>query len=439
MPASARTRESYRRARGAIAFGLGLAVLLAAMPAAAASNAETLAVSVRPEPVGVAMAISARVPFRFTLRQLQAPDRLVVDLAGLDGVAPGGTQEVNLPPVRAIRLARGSGFTQVVVDLMEPVFADVAVGADSRILTLCLVGTGSGAGRGPTAPALPTEVVRLQYVKPREVAAHLQTLLPGLTARPDETIGGVLLTGPPDLVAQAKQIVAALDVPPGHAPSTDVVPLKAAKADTLAPVLAAIFPQAQIRGEPRLNAIVLTAPQAVVARVKAVIAALDVPAATPAGPTTEVVQVRHIDPTRLASLVAGALPQAQIRVDPATRTLAITAAPPVLAQAKTLVQQLDVPSPTDPVSEVVRVRGDPEALARAVSQALPAVISTPERGVNAVILRGPRAEVERAKAMLASLEAQPGPSFGADAGRGDSAEVHDAERVRHRAGYEPVG
>jgi type II secretory pathway component GspD/PulD (secretin) len=381
----------------------------------------------------VQVVITATSPFSFTLRRLSAPERLVVDLRGIEVSALNGAQEVNLPPVRVVRLARGSGFVQVVIELAEPVLADISLAPDARTLTLRLERTGTvstvaapapppsvvpGAvtPRGPPpatasptlASTLPTDVIRLRHLKARDVAAHLQTLLPGLVARVDEGTNSLLLTGTPEMLAQAKHLVAALDTPPLTTPVTDVIALKVLKSEVLAPILATMFPQAQVRAEPRLNAIVLTATPALLDRVKAVITALDVPQATPAGPATEIFTLQHADPAQVASLLAGAVPQAQIRVDPATRTLTITAPPAAITQVKTLLQQFDAPSPTAPASEIVRVRsGDPDAVARALRQAFPTLTVTADRGLGAVILQGPRADVERAKAMLAALETQP--------------------------------
>lgn len=146
-----------------------------------------------------------------------------------------------------------------------------------------------------------------------------------------------------------------------------------------------IFPGTQVRAEGRLNAVVLVAPPALLARVKAVIAALDTPPAAPAGPATEVVALRHADPVQIATLLAGVLPQVRVRVDPATRSLTLTGPPAVLAQAKAMLLSLDAPSPTAPTSEIVRVRaGDPEALARALRQAVPGLTVTPDRALSAL-------------------------------------------------------
>jgi hypothetical protein len=71
-----------------------------------------------------------------------------------------------------------SGAVQVVIDLTEPVLVDLSTTTDGRSLTVTL--RSAGGSRGGPAPALPTDVLRLQYLKPRDVVAHLQGLLPGV-------------------------------------------------------------------------------------------------------------------------------------------------------------------------------------------------------------------------------------------------------------------
>ncbi len=416
------TRGATMRLLRPIAAVTAAGILLGLLPQAGLAGPATVTVAVRPGAADVQILLSASAPFRFVLRQLGPPDRLVIDLLGLDAVVAPGAQEVNLAPVRAVRLARGSGFVQVVVDLTEPVLTGVSAGADGRSLTLRLA-----PARGPTAQgirsatpttiaapppgALPTEVIRLQHLKPREVAAHLQALLPWLVVRPDEATGSLLLAGPTDLLAKARQLVTALDAPPATAAVTEVVAVKFLKAEALAPMLAAIFPRAQVRAEARLSAVVLAAAPALLARAKAIIAALDVPPAAPSSPAAEVLRPQHADPVHLAGLLAGVLPQVHVRVDPATRTLTLSGPPEALAQAKATIQQVDVPSPTAPASEIVRVRtADPEALARALQQAVFGLAVTPDRALGALILQGSRSDVDRAKAILAAIEAQPAPT-----------------------------
>jgi hypothetical protein len=192
---------------------VAFAVTLIGAPIAQAAPG-TLAVAVRPIATGAQVTLTASGPVRFTLRHLSSPDRLVIDLAGLDGAALAGAQELVVPPVRAVRLAKVAGGVQVVIELIEPVLVDLSTTADGRSLTLTLRGVGSAAPRARPAPALPTEVLRLQHLKPREVAAHLQHLLPGVQVRPDEATSTIIVLGTPEQLVQAKALVAALDAPP---------------------------------------------------------------------------------------------------------------------------------------------------------------------------------------------------------------------------------
>jgi ABC-type amino acid transport substrate-binding protein len=200
----------------AVVLAVALAVALTAAPAAQAAPG-TLAVAVRPVATGAQITLTASGPVRFTLRHLSSPDRLVVDLGGLEAASLAGAQEIVVPPVRAVRLSKMASGVQVVIELIEPVLVDLSTTADGRSLTLTLRGVGSAAARVTPAPALPTEVLRLQHLKPRDVVAHLQSLLPGVQVRPDEATMSVIVVGTGDQIGQAKALVAALDAPPDGA------------------------------------------------------------------------------------------------------------------------------------------------------------------------------------------------------------------------------
>lgn len=355
----------------------------------------------------------------YALRHLTSPDRVAIDLRGAARV-PARRQVVDIPPVEAVRVSTGQGFQQVVIELTAPVIVDTQVQAGGKVLQLDLrarAPTGASSpitSRGPPSTSQSVEVIRLRHIKPQEVAIHLQQVLPGLIVRVDGAGNSLLLSGPTDPLAQARQLIAALDVPPATAPVTEAIPLRVLGADSLAPLLAAMFPEAKVRADDRLKAVIVAAPPRILEQVKQVIAALDVPPApSPTEPTTEVFVLQHADPMKTAALLLAALPGAKVRVDHASRTLAITAPPLVLNQARTLIQKLDVSSPTAQVSEVVRVRSvDPEAVANILRQAVKGITVTPDKAVGAVILQGPREQVERAKAIVASLDAssQPGPA-----------------------------
>lgn len=200
----------------AIILAVGLTVALAAAPIAQAAPG-TLAVAVRPAAMGAQVTLSTSGPVHFTLRHLTSPDRLVVDLFGLEAASLAGAQEIVVPPVRAVRLAKTAGGVQVVIDLTEPVLVDLATTADGRSLTLTLRGGGPAVARAAPVPGLPTEVLRLQHLKPRDVATHLQSLLPGVQVRPDEATMSVIVMGTAEQIAQAKALTSALDAPPDGA------------------------------------------------------------------------------------------------------------------------------------------------------------------------------------------------------------------------------
>jgi type II secretory pathway component GspD/PulD (secretin) len=370
---------------------------------------------------GVRVRLRASIPYEFSVRSLIRPDRLVVDLKGLKITRVVGLGQFSLHPILAIRApTRTSGPLQLVVDLSEPVTVDTEVQARGKVLVL-LLRTRAVRGvpnpitaRSPPIGSLSVETVRPRYVSAHDVAAQVRRLLQDLTVLVNDNGNSLVLRGPAEIVAQAKQLISALDIPPPNSPVTEAVPLKVLKPDLLGPLLAAMFPEARIGLERRLNAVIVSAPIRVLEQVKGVIAALDVPPTqSPNDPVTEVFRLQYADPMRAAAWLLAALPGTKVMVDHGTRTLTITAAPLALNQAKALLEKLDTPSPTEITSEVVRVRSlDAEAAANVIKQALPSLAVTGDRTIGAVILQGPRSEVERAKNILASLETQgqPGPA-----------------------------
>jgi type II secretory pathway component GspD/PulD (secretin) len=136
------------------------------------------------------------------------------------------------------------------------------------------------------------------------------------------------------------------------------------------------------------------------------------PAPVPPSPAPlsaiEVIRLQHARARDVAGHLAALLPGLMVRADEEANSLILSGPADRLAQAKALLQQMDAPSPSAPASELVRVRAaDPEALARALRQAVPGLVVTADRALSALILQGSRADVDRAKALLAALEAQP--------------------------------
>lgn len=276
------------------------AILLGLVPQAASSAPAAVTVTVRPAAAGVHLLVSALAPFRFALRQLQGPNRLVVDLLGLEASVPAGVQEVNLTPVRAVRLARGSGFVQVVIDLTGPVLAGVSGGADGRSLTLSLQALLPGLAARPEvpSPAAPaSQIVRARTADPEALARALQQAVPGLTVTPDRALGALILQGSRADVERAMAILAALDAQPAPAAPqmrVEVIPLKHAMpsefltepatsrsaedmAQTVQAALQPIHPELRITVEKRLQALILTGTPGALAAARVLVERLDQP------------------------------------------------------------------------------------------------------------------------------------------------------------------
>ncbi|HZW54461.1 MAG TPA: secretin N-terminal domain-containing protein, partial [Candidatus Elarobacter sp.] len=192
--------------------------------------------------------------------------------------------------------------------------------------------------------------------------------------------------------------------------SSVVVPLTIVPAARAANVLRTMYPRLGVRTEPGGNSLVISGTASDIASARAIIQGLDVRDASK--PTTEALVLR----TQPASVVADRLrslyPAAKITVVSRT-TMLVSATPADMTQIKALVGGIDAPTPgpsAAPVSsEAVKVlQRRPQDVARAVNAQIPHVRAAVSG--SAVALSGTPEDVNRAKALIAQLDA---PAFGA--------------------------
>jgi hypothetical protein len=138
----------------ALAAVCAVLLLLGSTPEPSFARTAGLSVSVRQVDSGAQVTLAAAGPLRYSLRHLDSPHRLIVDLAGL-GVAASGTQEVNVPPVHTIRVAQGRGFAQVVVLLAGPVQAEAVLQQARQIIGVLPVSDLDVGQQATEAAALP--------------------------------------------------------------------------------------------------------------------------------------------------------------------------------------------------------------------------------------------------------------------------------------------
>jgi type II secretory pathway component GspD/PulD (secretin) len=207
--------------------------------------------------------------------------------------------------------------------------------------------------------------VRVVNGNATSIARAVAHAMPGLQV----AVSGahVVLSGPPDDVAHAKDLVTQLDQPPLGMAYSNVYRLRFVDAGSVARLLQHSFRGLDIEVDKELNAITAFASTPEQARIADAVAQLDVaPAGAPGAPPdaggtpgTEVITLRAAVPgasgaastsaadiaqTVLAAL-SGSAPDLKITVHPNSTRLVLTGSPYSLSLAKNLIAQLDVAEP----------------------------------------------------------------------------------------------
>lgn len=132
----------------------------------------------------------------------------------------------------------------------------------------------------PTPPA--TEAVQILQARPKDVARQIAGAVHGLRV---EVAGqSVILSGAPDVVQHAKDIIAALDVPPVGTRYTTVYRIKTLDARSVAELLQRSFPDVKITVDEDINSISVFATAAEQRRIADGIAQIDANPSNSAGP-----------------------------------------------------------------------------------------------------------------------------------------------------------
>jgi Bacterial type II/III secretion system short domain len=213
-------------------------------------------------------------------------------------------------------------------------------------------------------PRYPAEAVRVTQRNVQQVARAVAA--ESANVRVAVSGSEILLSGPPDEVDHAKQLIAQLDVPQMGTQYTQVYRLKYIDATSVADLFQRSFPNLPMAVETDLNAITVTSNLTMQRRIADAISQLDVPppgaagggeSGGPAASGIEVVELRAAVPglqggpsttaTDIATTVTQALQSSagdlHIVVPPNSTELVLTGSPYSIKLAKELIAKLDRP------------------------------------------------------------------------------------------------
>ncbi|HEY0614668.1 MAG TPA: secretin N-terminal domain-containing protein, partial [Candidatus Elarobacter sp.] len=295
--------------------------------------------------------------------------------------------------------------------------------AAALLLAAGFVASGQFGSPAPAAPAGPTAQPRRIQLNAHDEPVREVLLRIGDLARlsiviNDDVRGNVNLTlhdASPDEAIHAVCVQARLRCArEGRTVSVSseasaVVPLAIVSAARAANVLRTMYPRLGVRIDPAGNGLVLSGSGNDIASARAILQGLDVRDASK--PSSEAIVLRTPTAQMVADRLRSLYPNTKITVVSRT-TMLVSATPPDMTQIKSLVGSLDAPTaaPTTlPLaSEAVKVtQRRPQDVARAVSAQIPRVRAAVSG--SAVALSGSPEDVQRAKTLIAQLDA---PAYG---------------------------
>ncbi len=212
-------------------------------------------------------------------------------------------------------------------------------------------------------PRYPAEAVRVTQRNVKQLAHAVANEAPGVKV----AISGseILLSGPPDDVAHAKDLITAMDVPQQGTQYTQVYRLKYIDAASVADLLQRSFPNIPLAVDADLNAITVTSNLTVQRRIADAVTQLDVPppgapGGEGSGPAASGVEVVYLKaavpglqggPSTTATDIANTVTQAlqgsagdlHIIVPPNSTELVLTGSSYSIKLAKELIDKLDQP------------------------------------------------------------------------------------------------
>lgn len=212
-------------------------------------------------------------------------------------------------------------------------------------------------------PRYPAEAVRVTQRNVKQVARAVANEAPDVRV----AISGsqILLSGPPDDVQHAKDLITAMDVPQQGTQYTQVYRLKYIDAVSVAGLFQRSFPNLPLAVDTDLNAITVTSNLTVQRRIADAVSQLDVPppgapGGEGSGPAASGVEVVHLKaavpgmqggPSTTATDIANTVTQAlqgsaadlHIVVPPNSTELVMTGSPYSIKLAKELIDKLDQP------------------------------------------------------------------------------------------------
>jgi type II secretory pathway component GspD/PulD (secretin) len=276
---------------------------------------------------------------------------------------------------------------------------------------LIFVGTSAPqhvAAQPIASPSSGPAVLPVTVISVDRAASVLERLYPHAQISVDHAANAVIVVAPADQVQAMRQVLQGLDVQNPTRPTTEVIQLHTTDPKVVVQRLQLLYPNTRLTSGPNKTVIVV-APPLEMAQIKAVVASIDTPVATPA-PTfapAEAVKVLQARPQDVARIVSRQF--ADVRVSVTGPTIVLSGPPDDVAKAKSLIGLLDQPQVGSRFTQVYRLRFvDAKSVGNLIGRSFGDVSVTVDEDLNAISVSATASEQQRIADSIAQLDVQPG-------------------------------
>ncbi len=292
--------------------------------------------------------------------------------------------------------------------------------------------------QSPAAGVVPM-VFTFAIISAERGAKVLHGLFPHAAVRIERGSNSVVVIAPQATIDAMRGVVTGIDVRNPTDSSVEAVTLHVVQQKDLVARLQPLFPQARFRVAPNRTVLVSAGPQ-VMAQIKAVVAAIDAappsPTPRPTYPSTAV-RVLQADAVRIARAVARTQPN--VRVSVSGTNVLLSGPPDDVAAAKAVISQLDVPSRDIRYSEIYRFHYvDARSVARLFEKSFSNVEINVDKDLNALTVLATASMQQRVAYASSQLDAPPNAPQSAG-GSGPSGGAVQSEVVVLRSAVPAIG
>jgi type II secretory pathway component GspD/PulD (secretin) len=280
-------------------------------------------------------------------------------------------------------------------------------------------------------------VLQVQIIGAQRAAEVLRGLFPRDRISVDRAANAIVVVAPPDDVAAMRGVLQGLDVRGPLRATSDAVQLHTADPAAVANRLRRLYRGARIEPAPNRTLLIKATPGDL-AQIKALIAAIDTPLATPspAAAPVEAVRVTKASPRDVARAIANQF--RGVRASVAGQSVVLGGAPDEVARAKALIALIDQPRAGVRYTQIYRLRYvDAHSVGDLIARSFHDAQITTDASLNALSVLATQEQHQRIADALAQLDAsgtaalapggppvlQPGGSEGALGGGNGGIEV----------------